>query len=160
MLTRTEKFLLASSLVMFLFAIFLGCSCGMSIHKPTAYKGKPEAVKPYVEMGKMDTIMHSCDYWTHSCEISIGINPYIHNPTRYYLKGQVVCKFEATDTNGNNEVKVAKSAKPIVLGPRGSKTASVKVYVGHSFTVSSRTDVSASCWLRYLKYDPFDKMVD
>lgn len=150
-LTRTEKFLLGCSLVMMLIALTLGwAGCGMSFNKPTVYKGNPNATKPYVEMGRMETLVHSCDSWTQTCEASVGVNPYIHNPTKNSIKGQVVCQFTSKDVEGNEQVQTKKSVKPIVLGPRGSKSASVRVYSGVSFTVSVRTDITASCWLRYI----------
>lgn len=158
---KVEKYILLYSVALVLMALLLGlASCGMVINKPTRYKGKSDASKPYVEMGKMDTLIHSCDSWTQTCEASIGVNPHIHNPTKYLIKGQVVCQFTATDVEGNEQVQTKKSVKPIVLGPRGSKAASVRIYSGTSFTVSTRTDITASCWLRYIIYEPTEILVE
>lgn len=51
--------------------LLLSSGCGMNVHKPTVYKGKASATKPYVEMGEMYTQIFGCDYKTNECSHNV-----------------------------------------------------------------------------------------
>ena len=138
-------------LVLLVSSMIAGCS--MTFDKPTIYKGKAEATKPYVEMGEMFTTINGCDRGFNTCEAVMSLTPHIHNPTKYNLNGQVVCKFSVRTGSSWDTYSIQQKSKLIRLGPKGSKTASVRIFVRGSVGVPANqsSDVSSSCWLRYRK---------
>lgn len=125
--------------------------CAMNVHKPTVYKGKVNAVKPYVDMGKMHTDIHSCDSKFNTCMATMYITPHIHNTTKYFLEGKVHCKFSVTTGDAWMSYHVKSKSGIIILGPRKSSSASVKVNVKGAVEVPGnvRSSVTSSCWFRY-----------
>lgn len=80
--------------------------------------------------------------------------PQIHNPTKYFLEGRVHCKFSVVTGDAWKSYSiVSKSDDIVILGPKGTNSASVKVDVKGSVTVPGnvRSNVTSSCWFKYKK---------
>ncbi len=144
----------AAAIIACFLVLVLGLyGCSMNFHEPTVYKGKANATKPYVDMGEMYTRIHACDSKFNTCMATMYITPHIHNTTKYFLEGRVHCKFSVTTGDSWMSYHVKSKSGIIILGPKKSTSASVKVNVKGAVEVPGDvcSSVSSSCWFEYKK---------
>jgi len=125
----------------FVFLFFIP-SCYVSYNKPVSYKGRSNINYPYVDLHSIDKRIIECDRNTGLCTVRITVRPWVHNPTKYRLKGNFICEYKVDELR---EPDI--SSKLITIGPRKS----IKFKVNNAIFVRGDhlSKLTVGCFFRY-----------